>query len=109
MAQRVEGEALASQPGAFEERPVLPIVEVVVVGRPANTVGKDEAGVAPRGGLQPLFVLAHPVSPQGGHGGFVEGHGAAVSLILRSAEGESGGRDLQRAGSGFSLVLYNTK
>lgn len=40
--QRVEGEAPAREPSAFEERLVLPIVEVVVVGRLANAVGEDE-------------------------------------------------------------------
>jgi hypothetical protein len=43
----VEGEAFAGEAGAFEERFVLPVVEVVVVGRATDAVGEDEIGVAP--------------------------------------------------------------
>jgi hypothetical protein len=49
--QRVEGEALAREPGTFEERLVLPVVEVVVVARPANAVGEDEVVISPGRGL----------------------------------------------------------
>ena len=84
--QRVEGKALVRKPGAFEERLVLPVVEVVVVGRPADMVGEDEIGVTPRAGPHPFFILTQPVGTQGRHGGFVEWHGAAAGLVLRVSE-----------------------
>ncbi len=75
VSQRVEGEALIREPGSFEERLVLPVVEVVVVCRPADTIWEDETGILPRGGLQPLFVL-----------GDLWARRAATAVLLRGTE-----------------------
>jgi len=45
----MEGETLAREPGTFEERLVLPVVEVVVVSGTANPVGEHKVVIVPPG------------------------------------------------------------
>lgn len=47
VTQAVECEPLLQESGLLQERPVLPVVEVVVIHRRADAVGEDEIGVAP--------------------------------------------------------------
>ncbi len=49
VAQAVEGEALIPEPGVFEQRLELSVVDVVVVRGPANPVGEHEVVVVPLG------------------------------------------------------------